>query len=152
MEDTHKLRRPTLFTPIRHGGIQQRHICTNNVTQAYSWQQSITRNYIIPLPTKVTNAVGYVTSLTYDGSNRVTSVRSPAGLTTTNIYDSSGFLTKTIDLQIGRTNSFTHTNGLVYTWLNERGLTTTYAWDKLNRLTSQSDQEGYVSNLYTRLN
>ena len=55
------------------------------------------------------------------------------------------------DIQIGRTNSFTYTNGLIYTWQNERGLTTTYSWDKLNRMTSQSDQEGYISNVYTRL-
>jgi RHS repeat-associated protein len=40
---------------------------------------------------------------------------------------------------------------LIYTHQNERGLVTTYAWDKLQRLVSQSDQEGYISNKYSRL-
>ena len=122
-----------------------------NLTEDYNWPQYITKTYTVPIPTKITNAVGYATSITYDGNNHVTSIRSPSGLTTTNNYDTTGFLTKTIDLQIGRTNSFTYTNGLVYTLQNERGLTTTFTWDKLNRMTSRSDQEGYISNVYTRL-
>ena len=125
--------------------------CGNYLTVNESWQQSIIKTYIVPLPTRITNAVGYVTSLTYDGSNRVTSVRTPAGLTTTNRYNSTGFLTNTIDLQIGRTNSFTYTNGLVYVWQNERGLRITNTWDKLQRLVSQADREGCISNVYTRL-
>jgi RHS repeat-associated protein len=122
-----------------------------SLTETYTWQQSIIKTYTVPLPTKITNAVGYVTSLTYDGTNRVTSVHSPAGLTTTNTYNSTGFLAKTIDVEIGRTNSLTYINGLVYTWQNERGLTITNTWDKLQRLTSQADQEGYIANVYTRL-
>ena len=122
-----------------------------SLTETYTWQQSIIKTYTVPLPTKITNAIGYVTSLTYDGSNRVTSVHSPAGLTTTNTYNSTGFLTKTIDVEIGRTNSLTYTNGLVYTWQNERGLNVTNTWDKLQRLTSQTDQEGNIANVYTRL-
>lgn len=145
----------------RFGGYTQKNIKT--VTHTYTawqydnlwvkntWQQIVTKTYTAPLPTKITNAVGYITTITYDGSNRVTSVLSPAGLTTTNTYDATGYLTKTVDLQIGRTNSYTYTNGLVRTWTNERGLVTTYSWDKLNRMVSQSDQEGYVSNIYTRL-
>jgi RHS repeat-associated protein len=120
-------------------------------TATYTWPQSVIKTYTVPLPTYITNAVGYVTTLTYDGNNRLTSIHSPAGLTATNIYDSTGFLTKAIDLEIGRTNLYTYTNGLVRTWTNERGLLTTFSWDKLNRLTSQSDQEGYISNVYARL-
>jgi RHS repeat-associated protein len=125
--------------------------CGNYLTESANWAQIITKAYTVPLPTRITNAVGYVTALTYNGSNRVTSVHSPAGLTTTNNYDATGFLTKVTDIEIGRTNSYTYTNGLVFTHQNERGLVTTYAWDKLQRLVSQSDQEGYVSNVYTRL-
>jgi RHS repeat-associated protein len=125
--------------------------CGSYLTESEPWNQYVTKTYTVPLPTSIKNPLGYTTTLTYDGSNRVSSVQSPAGLTTTNIYDSTGFLAKTIDLQIGRTNSYAHTNGLVSTWTNERGLATTYAWDKLNRLVLQSDQEGYVSNIYARL-
>ena len=115
------------------------------------WNQRIVKTYTAPLPTKITNAVDYVTSITYNSDNQVTSIRTPAGLTTTNRYDANGFLTNVTDLQISRTNSFTYTNGLIYTWQNERGLRITNVWDKLQRLVKQADQEGYVSNIYTRL-
>ncbi len=145
----------------RYGGYAQssqtvtNHIYTawqlENIWQKVSWQQRTINTFTIPIATLITNAIGYVTTITCNGNNQVTSVRSPAGLTTTNIYDATGFLTKTVDLQISRTNSFTYTNGLIATWQNERGLTTTFTWDKLNRMVSQSDSEGYVSNIYTKL-
>ena len=122
-----------------------------NIWQKNTWNQYVVKIYTLPLPTSIVNAAGYTTSITYDGNNRVTSIQSPAGLTTTNNYDTNGFLAKVTDIQIGRTNSYTYTNGLVYTHQNERGLVTTYTWDKLQRMTSQSDQEGYISNVYTRL-
>ena len=125
--------------------------CGNFQTEFSPWQQVVVKTFTAPLPTKITNGVGYVTSIAYDGSNRVSSIRSPAGLTTTNTYDSSGFLSKIADIAIGRTNSFTYVNGLISTWQNERNITTTFAWDKLNRLVSQSDSEGYASNVYTKL-
>ncbi|MGH7953326.1 MAG: hypothetical protein ACREFE_15630, partial [Limisphaerales bacterium] len=137
-------------TSVHYGGYQSQS-GTTTYTYYGNWSIPVSESYTIPLPTRITNAAGYVTSLTYDGDNRLTSVHLPSGLTTTNIYDSTGFLSKTIDLQIGRTNSYTYTNGLVRTWTNERGLVTTYTWDKLNRMTLQSDQEGYISNIYTRL-
>lgn len=115
------------------------------------WLQYNIESYVIPLPTKITNAVGYVTASTYDGNNRLTSVHSPSGLTTTNGYDSNGFLSQVVDLELGRTNSYTYQNGLVRTETNERGLVTTYTWDNLRRLLSKSDQEGYVSNVYSKL-
>ena len=116
-----------------------------------NWVQSVTKTYKLPLPTKITNALGYVTSRTFDANNRVTSVRSPAGLTTTNNFDVAGFLAKVTDLELGRTNAITYTNGLIVTALNERGVTTTYTWDKLSRLITQSDSDGYTSNVYSRL-
>ncbi len=99
-----------------------------------------------------TNAVGDVTSYTYDANNRVTSITRPTGLTTTNIYNSDGWLDTTIDVEIARTNSYTYTNGLVYTHTDERGLTTTNIWDALQRLTSVTYPDGtYTSNQYTYL-
>jgi RHS repeat-associated protein len=124
---------------------------TTYVYITHPWNQEIVASYTLPLPTKITNAVGYVSSITYDGSNRVSSVRSLAGLTTTNSYDPNGFLTKVVDIEIGRTNSYTHANGLIQTEKNERGLLTTYTWDNLNRMLSKSDVEGTISNVYTRL-
>ncbi len=122
-----------------------------NVTDDYYWYQSIIRTFTPPLPTRITNAVGYVTTYAYDGSNRLASVSVPSGLTTTNSYDTNGFLSTTVDVQTGRTNSFTYLNGKVHTWQNERGLVTTSTWDSLQRLITKSDSEGYVSNVYTRL-
>src|SRR5205814_959809 len=40
---------------------------------------------------------------------------------------------------------------LVYVYQNERGLNVTNVWDKLQRLVSAADAEGYISNVYTRL-
>jgi RHS repeat-associated protein len=125
--------------------------CGDYLTEEDPWNQYIVNTYTVPLPKQIINPLGYTTSITYDGNNRLTSVHSPTGLVTTNSYNTNGFLSQSIDLQIDRTNSFTYINGLIGAWVNERGLTTTYTWDNLNRLTSQSDQEGYISNVYTRL-
>ena len=122
-----------------------------NLTAYYTWNQTITKSLVIPLPTKITNAASYVSGITYDAANRATSIRSYAGLTTTNNFDTNGFLYKTVDVEVGRTNTFTYINGLVNTSQNERGLTTSYLWDKLQRLVSKSDSEGYISNVYSRL-
>src|SRR5439155_8109243 len=98
-----------------------------------------------------TNAVGDVTTFTYDSESRLTSVRTPSLLTTTNIYGAGGRLATTIDIEIGRTNNFIWTNGLVYTHTDERGLTTTNTWDALQRLTGATDSRGSISNRYTFL-
>jgi YD repeat-containing protein len=96
-----------------------------------------------------------VTSYTYDAQARLISTKTPAGLTTTNIYFASGdytnFVQTTIDLEIGRTNSFTYTNNLVATRTDERGVTTTYTYDNLQRLTSVSDPRGAVTYTYDKL-
>ena len=60
---------------------------------------------------------------------------------------------QTIDLQIGRTNSFGYTtNGLVGSFTNELGLNLAATWDNLLRLTSVQYPDGtYVSNVYNKL-
>ena len=90
-------------------------------------------------------------------------MRRPSGLITTNIYFSSGaytnWLDKTIDFEIAgtntiyyQTNSFTYSNGLVYSRTDEHGLTVTNYWDNLQRLTGLLYPDGTtISNLYARL-
>ena len=103
----------------------------------------------------MTNAVGEVTSYIYDPAGRLASIKTAAGLTTTNIYYSSGAYTNwvqtRIDLEIARTNSFTYTNDLVWTHTDERGLTTTNTWDNLQRLLSASDPRGSIQYTYGKL-
>jgi YD repeat-containing protein len=56
-----------------------------------------------------------------------------------------------IDLEINRTNTFTYTNDLVYTHTDERGLSTTNAYDSLNRLTNSANPLGAITYLYSKL-
>ena len=102
--------------------------------------------YTNNLVLRATNAVGDVTFYTYDSQGRLTSVKTPAGLTRTNIYFGSGaytnFIQTTIDLEINRTNSFTYANDLVYTHTDERGLATTNLYDNLNHLTNSANPWG----------
>ncbi len=102
------------------------------------------------------DALDQATHYAYNSDRRVTSLSLPSGLTTTNIYltsgSDSGLLATTIDLQINRTNSYTYTSGLVYSHTDERGLATTNTWDNLQRLTSVTYPDGtYISNTYTNL-
>src|SRR5262249_24905877 len=103
----------------------------------------------------MTNAVGDLTSYTYDSQGRLSSTKSPTGLTTTNIYFSSGAYTNwiqtTINLEINRTNSFTYTNNLVYTLADEKGVSTTTVYDNLQRLTNSSDPRGTMTYIYKNL-
>jgi len=108
-------------------------------------------------PLATCNALNEATPFTYNPSNQITRVVSPAGLTTTNVYFTSGNdvnrLQKTIELETGRTNSYTYyANGLVYSHTDQRGLTTTNYWDNLGRLTGVHHPDGTTtSNLYTAL-
>ncbi|HEX5222240.1 MAG TPA: hypothetical protein VFZ59_21985 [Verrucomicrobiae bacterium] len=103
------------------------------------------------------NALNEATVYTYNGNRQLTSVLTPAGLTTTNIYfpsgDDAGRLDKTIDLEIQRTNAYTYyANGLVWSQTDERGLTTYSYWDNLQRLTGTLFPDGTTtSNRYTVL-
>jgi RHS repeat-associated protein len=104
---------------------------------------------------RMTNAFEDVTSYTYDVAGCLTSVKTPAGLTTTNVYfptgDYTNWVQTRIDLEIARTNSFTYSNDLIHTHTDERGLTTTNSWDNLQRLTSVSDPHGAVLYAYDKL-
>ena len=108
------------------------------------------------LPDASYDALNQETHYTYNTNFQITSVIRPTGLTTTNIYFTSGLdvgrLDTTIDLEISRTNSFTYSNGLVYTHIDERGLKTTNFWDNLQRLTGVLYPDGTtISNFYTNL-
>lgn len=105
---------------------------------------------------RMTNALNEVTFYTYDADGRLTSVRTPAGLTTTNIYYTSGsyagWLEKTIDIEIQRTNSYTYNNGLVATHTDERGFTTSYTYDALQRVVRiDFPDTTYITNSYDKL-
>jgi RHS repeat-associated protein len=114
---------------------------------------SYTNNHCI---LTATNAVGYVTTYTYDSQYRLTSVTTPASLTTTNIYFSTGtntnWVQQRIDIQIHRTNSYVYANDLVLIQTNELGLVVTNIWDNLQRLTSTTYPDTtYISNIYFNL-
>ena len=123
--------------------------------------EQVVSNYFLGNPTHEPNAsydaLNEGTLYTYNSYGQVTSIQNPAGLTTTNIYYSSGSSTNrlatSIDLQILRTNSYTYySNGLLDTHTDERGLTTTNFWDNLQRMTGMSYPDGStISNLYTYL-
>jgi RHS repeat-associated protein len=105
--------------------------------------------------TDYTNAVGDVTSYTYDGAGRLTGTHTAAGLTTMNIYPTTGaytnFVQQVIDLEINRTNSYTWNNDLMATHTDERGLTTTYTYDNLQRITNNSDSRGQITYVNSNL-
>lgn len=114
------------------------------------------RNLLIAsraLPRWITNAANEVTALTFGSFDRITSVRSPSGLTTTNLFDGNGFLRRSIGLEIGRTNSAGYTtNGLVGALTNSLGLALQVTWDGLNRLTEVGFPDTTtISNVYDRL-
>jgi RHS repeat-associated protein len=92
-------------------------------------------------PLSVTNALGEVTSYTYNGNEQPASITQPNGLVTTSIYGADGFLAQQIAIGYS-TNSYTYTNGLVYTHTDERGLTVTNSWDALQRLTQVAYPDG----------
>jgi RHS repeat-associated protein len=101
----------------------------------------------------VTNAVTNVTTVFFNQRQQVTGAKRPAGLTSTNLYGTNGFLSQTLEIEIGRSNSFVFTNGLLSIRTNELGLVTQYSSDNLQRLTSVGFPDGTtVSNTYDRLN
>ena len=94
----------------------------------------------------MTNAVGDVTSYTYNTNAQLTSVKQPTGLgyhdehlwhgrVLATTYDYAG------SVYFG-TNSFTYTHGQVWTHTDERGLTVTNTWDNLQRLTQVAYPDG----------
>ena len=104
-------------------------------------------------PDFVTNGLNQVATATYGSLDKIVSYTSAAGLTTTNSYDTNGFLAQTVNLQIGRTNSFGYgNNGLPIAFTNELGLNVALTWDNLLRPTSTLFPDGtYTSNRFDRL-
>ncbi len=97
------------------------------------------------------DALNELTSYTYNTNQQVTSITTPAGLVTTNIFGSDNSLLQQIIIGFA-TNSFTYTNDLVFTHTDARGLTMMNTWDNLNRLTSTMFPDGsIISNQYTWL-
>jgi len=104
-------------------------------------------DFLDRLPRKFTNALSEVTTVTYNPTNRqVTGIQWPSGLTTTNLYFTSGthsnWLQETRDLQTTNYYQFTYTNGLVRTFTDARGLQVTLGWDELERLTNATYPNG----------
>ena len=126
---------------------------TNYFLDRYGDTNVVVSSWTRVLPDYATNGVGQVAATTFTGFDKITSVTSGAGLTTTNFYNGNGFLAQAIELQTGRTNSFGYTtNGLIGAFTNELGLNLTATWDNLLRLTSVQYPDGtYVSNLYNKL-
>jgi RHS repeat-associated protein len=99
----------------------------------------------------MTNALREVASYTYNTNEQLATITQPNGLVATDIYGSNGYLTNQIVTGIS-TNSYTYINGLVYTHTDERGLTVTYSWDALERLTNVAYPDGtHISYLYSNL-
>jgi RHS repeat-associated protein len=86
------------------------------------------------------NAVNDVTIYTYDSAGRLTSTKSAAGLTITNLYYSTGnhigWLNRTLAIEISQTNGFGYQNGVVATQTNALGLVSTLSVDVLGRATN----------------
>ena len=98
-----------------------------------------------------TNALGEVTRYTYNTNEQLTSTTLPSGLVTTNIYGVNGLLAQQIAIGFA-TNSYTYTNGLIYTLTDKRNLTVTNSWDVLQRLTKVSYPDGTSkSYIYNKL-
>ena len=85
-----------------------------------------------------TNAVGEVTLLTYNTQRQLQTRQTSAGLLTTYTYDGVNQLLSEVDSFSGtsiRTNSYTWLNGFTRTHTDPRGLTRTFDYDFLGRIT-----------------
>ena len=160
------LGRPTSYTLVNAGD------STITYTNFYDVSGTILRSQMGPngelvrgygydpvvtnLLTSATNAVGDVIRYTHNTNTmRVTSIIFPTGLVRTNIYytsgPSAGFLAQQIDLGF-RTNSFSYTNGNIFSRTNELGMVTQFAYDSLNRPVSTAfPDETTTSNVYNKL-
>lgn len=99
-----------------------------------------------------TDFLGYTSSIFFNSRHQITGVKRASGLTTTNLYGSDHFLSKTIDLESGATNTYNFAYGLLRTNTSPLGLTTSYEWDKLDRLLKVNFQDGTrIQNKYDKL-
>jgi len=102
------------------------------------------------------NALGEMTTFTYNEENEPLSLSVPNGLTSANDHHGDGRVAAVTESDANgnplRTNSYTYANGLVQTQTDERGLTITNQWDALGRLLKVSYPDGtFVSNVYVNL-
>ncbi|MDA1277551.1 MAG: hypothetical protein O2960_26415 [Verrucomicrobia bacterium] len=107
------------------------------------------------------NVVNDRTDYTYDSGHRLTGIKWPTGLVTTNLFLASGtntgWLEKTIDYDFAtgqpfRTNQFTaYAKGLPTATIDARSLTVTSAWDDLQRLTAVTVPAGTYTYEYDKL-
>ena len=86
-------------------------------------------------PVRITDALGKVTRMTYDGRGLLASTIDPLGNTTAFAYDTAGNLIKSTDT-LGQEATMTYDGvGNLLSLTNARGNTTTFAYDGLNRQT-----------------
>jgi YD repeat-containing protein len=105
-----------------------------------------------------TNAVGDVTTYSYNASQQLTGIVFPTGLIRTNFYTSNR-LAQTYDFVVTNgstiyyaTNSFTYLNGEIRTKTDGRGLSVTYSYDALRRLINEAYPDGTsISYVYSNL-
>ena len=97
-------------------------------------------------PIRMTNAVGEVTSYTYNANALLTGEVHPGGdAWTTNYYDANGHLISTIDfagVTSIRTNSLSCENNRVKVLTDARGLSRTNTFDGLGRLLKRAYSDG----------
>jgi RHS repeat-associated protein len=84
---------------------------------------------------KVTDALAGVTDYGYDGLDHLTSVIDPKRLTTSYAVDGLDNATQTVSPDTGTTNQTFDSAGNLKTRTDARGVTSTYSYDALNRLT-----------------
>ncbi len=104
------------------------------------------------------NALNEMTVWTYNDRQQIDGVHYPSGLITTNYYNGWNQLVATIDLAVSngntiyyRTNAYSYAKDLVALHTDERGLTTAYYYDDLQRLTTEVDPRGTNSYFYDKL-
>jgi len=111
-------------------------------------------------PLTVTDAAGQTTTVTYNAQGQVLTVETPprAGLTqaqrtTTNAYDTNGYLQSITGPATGATVSYTYDGyGRVRTFTNSDSYTLTYDYDALDRQTKVTYPDGtYEETVYNRL-
>jgi len=110
------------------------------------------------LPSYATNmvmvdAMNTTNILYYNSRHQVTGIQLPTGMHVTNYYGSDGFLTKTVEVEIGSSNQFQFANGKLSVQTNALGQITDYNWDNLGRLTDISFPDGSSNQItYVGLN
>ena len=103
--------------------------------------------------TTVRDALNRTTTYNYDDAGRLTSVVDPAGNTTAYVYDAAGQLTAVVDALGKRTTSSYDARGLVTGVTDPLNRHTTLAYDDLGRRTASTDPLSRVTNFqYDALN